>query len=151
MKRIPADPALFEPEIGRARFSMPTLRGHEQLRQLVDAYGGVDLVCADLLIAPELLARYLAGEMEPPRTLLLALWWQGPDGFHQAFGETHWTHQAMIARARLAEARLEQHQLLLQAVAPHVKGMLVLAKTYGIEDAWLIDFAVRGLKAEPVV
>lgn len=143
MKREPMDPALLEPRLDRTRFSMPTLRGHDQLRQLVDAYGGREMVCRDLLLSPELLDAYLAGEMEPPRTLLLALWWQGPDGFNQAFSETHWTHQAMVARAHLAESRLQQHQLLLQAVAPQVRGMIVLAKTYGIEDLWLVDWAAR--------
>lgn len=81
--------------------------------------------------------------MEVPRTVLYALYWQGPEGFNQGFGESHWTHQATFARVQLLEARLLQHQLLLQAVAPQVRGMIVLAKTYGIEDVWLVEFAVR--------
>lgn len=150
MSRQAMDPALFEPPIEQKRFSLPKrLGGLPALRDLVEGYGGPELVCRDLRIAPDLLAVYLSGRVEAPFTLYLALHWSGPTGFNQAYSETHWTHQAMVARVKLAEARLAQHQLLLQAIAPHFKGMIVLAKTYGIEDAWLIEAAAR-LRADPI-
>lgn len=124
---------MTEPKIPRrAAFSMPTLSGHEQLQDLVRAYGGSQRVINDFRIAPELLRAYLAGVMEPPFTLLLAVYWQSPYGFEQAFSETHWANQANYQRAQVAEAKLQQYSTLLELVRPHVAGFDTLCLSYGI-------------------
>jgi hypothetical protein len=78
---------------GRTMLSMPRLGDAGHLADLVRAYGGEVRVCMDFRIAPELLRAYLDGVVEVPRTVMLAVYWQGPDGFRQAFVESHWTHQ----------------------------------------------------------
>lgn len=90
----------------RAMFTLPThLGGSACLDDLVRIYGGQDRVCRDLKISRELLNLYLRGQQEPPFTLLLALYWQTPDGFGQAFSETHMTHMHNFQMRRTAESR----------------------------------------------
>ncbi|HWI05621.1 MAG TPA: hypothetical protein VNT52_17575 [Acidimicrobiales bacterium] len=119
----------------RTMFSMPTLSGHEQFSHLVSAYGGADAVAKDFRIAQEALRAYLAGVMEPPLSLLLAVYWQGPYGFKHAFSETHWANEANFARAKAAEARCDQLVLLVdqcrQIVGPAFE---VLLSSNGLHD-----------------
>lgn len=102
----------------RTVFTMPRLGGSGQLSDLVLAYGGEELVARDFRIAPQLLRSYLAGVIEPPHALFLAIYWQGPYGFAQAFRESHWTHQATVARATVAEAKVAQYETLLRTLRP---------------------------------
>lgn len=90
----------------RTMFTIPShLGGSACLDDLVRIYGGHDRVCRDLKLSQELLHRYLRGDTDPPFTLLLALYWQTPDGFNQAFSETHQTHMFNFAMRRQAESR----------------------------------------------
>lgn len=102
----------------RTMFTLPShLGGPESLDDLVRIYGGHDRVCRDLKISQELLHRYLRGEPDPPFTLLLALYWQTPDGFNQAFSETHQTHMFNFAMRRQAESRARLlNELILKTV-----------------------------------
>lgn len=102
----------------RTMFTLPShLGGPESLDDLVRIYGGHDRVCRDLKISQELLHRYLRGEPDPPFTLLLALYWQTPDGFNQAFSETHMTHMFNFAMRRQAESRARLlNELILKTV-----------------------------------
>lgn len=110
----------------RTMLSRPRISGSAQLRELVDGYGGVDRVCKDFRVAKSLLARYLSGSLEPPYTFMLAIYWQGPYGFSQAFSESHWTHQYNFSKRRVAEERcqkLEQSLKKMRAiVASQLKG-----------------------------
>jgi hypothetical protein len=110
-----------EPEReSRTHFSLPTLAGHEMLRELVSDYGGIDRTSKDLKIAADLLNRYLSGQLEPPYTLLLALYWQSCYGFKQAFAESHWTHQYNTFRRHEAEAKVAH----LERVVGHAVSLL---------------------------
>lgn len=120
----------------RAAFSMPRLSGHHQLRELVHQYGGRERVTADFHIAQQALDAYLAGVMEPPLSLLLALYWQGPMGFGQAFSETHFANLANVARARAAEAKLDQYRTVVHQLRVVLGDSLdTLLKDHGIDDA----------------
>lgn len=100
-----------------AMFTMPRgLGGHEILRDLVDYYGGAERVSRDFRIGPKLLEKWLTGEVEPPRVAYLALWWQGPMGFSQAYREVHWAHEFMCFLRREARDRVELlERLIVQA------------------------------------
>ena len=114
--------------------TMPTLGGAAHLAELVHVYGGEARAAADFRIAPELLRSYLSGVMECPLATFLAIYWQGPYGFSQAMSETHWVNVANVARAKFAEAKLDQMRTFIRHLAPHVEGFGVLARSYGIED-----------------
>ena len=138
----------------RSMFSLPTLSGHHQLQELVHALGGPEATCKALRIAPQALEGYLTGVMEPPYTLLLAVYWQGPYGFKQAFSETHWANQSNYVRAKAAEARCDQFRLLFDQVRQIVgPAFEVLLKSNGLgELAAPVDLAPlpRGIKRRDV-
>ncbi|MBS3995019.1 MAG: hypothetical protein KGZ33_04440 [Alkaliphilus sp.] len=89
----------------RTMFNFPSFGAEREIGDLVRAYGGRMRVCTDFHIAPDLLDAYLTHQLQPPYTLLLALYWQGPYGFHQAFCEVDATHLHNFAMRRLAEER----------------------------------------------
>jgi len=92
--------------VTRTMFNMPILGGPErELGDLVNAYGGRQRVCTDFHITSELLDAYLRYELHPPYTLLLAIYWQGPYGFNQAFAEVDMTHLHNFQMRRIAEER----------------------------------------------
>jgi hypothetical protein len=101
-------------------FSMPRIGGSDQLNELVADYGGIDAVSRDFHIAPDLLNRYLVGQLEPPITLMLAVYWQCSHGFRQAFSEAHWTHNYNSFRRREMEAKVEY----LERVVKHAVQLL---------------------------
>ena len=97
-----------------AMFTMPRgLGGHQVLRDLVADYGGAERVSTDFRIGPKLLDKWLSGEVEPPRVAYLALWWQGPMGFSQAYREVHWAHEYMCFLRREARERVELLERLI--------------------------------------
>lgn len=97
----------------RHAFSLPKLGGRDHARDLVTAYGGVDLVARNFQISPSLVKRYISGQSDPPFTFLCALWWQTSRGFNQAFAECHWTHQYNSFRRLEAEERARSLELVL--------------------------------------
>ena len=101
-------------------FSMPRIGGAEQLKELVSDYGGIERVSRDFHIAPDLLNRYLVGQLEPPLTLMLAVYWQSSHGFRQAFSEAHWTHNYNSFKRRELEAKVEY----LERVVKHAVQLL---------------------------
>lgn len=90
----------------RTMFTLPDINGKEWLIDLVQSYGGPARVCADLRISRELLDKWARDDPPAPFTVLLALWWQGPAGFEQAFSECHMTHVHNYGMRRLAEERV---------------------------------------------
>ena len=78
------------------------------LPDLVHAFGSKERLCKELRVSPALLELYLDGTTEPPFTFLLAVYWQCPIGFGQAFSESHWTHQYNSYKRREAEERLDR-------------------------------------------
>jgi hypothetical protein len=119
-KRKPGRPAGAQPSYqepkreSKSRFSLPRLGGAEQLRELVDDYGGLAQVARDLRIGDDLLNRYLCGQLEVPYSLLVALWWQTSYGFRQGFSESSWTHNYNTFLKRQAEARAQQLEVVVQ-------------------------------------
>lgn len=101
----------------RQRFSMPAgMAGHQALAHLVREYGGAAVVAKDFRVTPQLLGRWLSGDLEAPFTFFLALWWQGPMGFRQAYSESHWTHDFVCFLRREAVDRVELlERLIVQA------------------------------------
>lgn len=93
----------------RSAFSFPTLGGQDHCRNLVADFGGIDLVCKKFKVGQDLLNRYLSGQLEPPYTFMLALYWQSRYGFDQAFSESHWTHNYNCFK--LAEAKEKVNHL----------------------------------------
>lgn len=122
------------------RFSFPTLAGVDQFRELVHVFGGAELVCKQLRIAPELLAAYMSGELEPPYSLMLAVYWHSPFGFSQAFSESHWTHAHNFRLRMNAEDQVQRYRAFLGRVAKlgllDADQCMHLACEAGIEDAW---------------
>jgi hypothetical protein len=97
----------------RSSFSRPVLGGLDDCRNLVSSYGGIHRVSEDFKISPDLLNRYLSGQIDPPYTFLLALYWQSNYGFQQAFAESHWSHQYNSFRAFQAEEKVKSLERLL--------------------------------------
>lgn len=98
-------------------FTLPRIDGAELFDELVMAYGGPERVARDLKLSPDLVARWRRADPEPPYTMLLALWWQSPHGFNQAFSECHWTHLHNFNLRRQAEERNTLLEQTLQRVA----------------------------------
>lgn len=124
----------------RVRFSFPQLAGVDQFRELVHAFGGAELVCKELRIAPELLAAYLSGELDPPYTLMLAVYWHSPFGKSQGFSESHWAHTYNYRLRMDAEEKVERYRAFLALVAQEgvldADRCMHLAYESGIEEAW---------------
>lgn len=97
-------------------FSLPSLGGAAQLIELVMAYGGPERVCKDLQISRELLDRYCQDNPPAPYTTALAIWWQGPYGFNQAFSEAHRTHLHNYGMRLHAEERIRQLETTLTEI-----------------------------------
>lgn len=97
----------------QSAFSLPKLGGVEHCKELVSDYGGVHRVADDLKVAPELVTRYITGQIDPPYVFLVALWWQTNHGFRQAFAESHWTHQYNSFRKAEAEEKVRSLERLL--------------------------------------
>lgn len=98
----------------RSSLSMPKLGGSEQCRTLVSAYGGIHRVAEDFQIDPNLLNRYLTGQIEPPYSFLVALYWHTDYGFKQAFSEAHWTHQYNTFRYHQADEKCKALERVVQ-------------------------------------
>jgi len=120
----------------RTMFTLPQIYGKEWLIDMISAYGGPARVCADLRITRELLDRWARDDPPAPYTVLLALWWQGPMGFEQAFSECHPTHVHNYGMRRLAEERVVRLQSALTNITellghdhPAVAGVLKLVNT----------------------
>lgn len=116
-RRGPRKPKVHK-EPRQTMFTMPVLGGAErELADLVRAYGGRQRVCNDFHIATELLDAYLRYEINPPYTLLLAIYWQSPLGFHHGFCESEPTHLHNFGMRRLAEERCAKFMGFVDAVA----------------------------------
>lgn len=87
--------------------SRPKLGGAEHCRELVSALGGIHLVATDFKIDPDLLNRYMTGQIDVPYTVLLAFYWQSDWGFKHAFREAHWTHNYNSFRRAQAEEKVK--------------------------------------------
>lgn len=98
----------------KSAFSFPTLGGVRDCRNLVDDFGGIDLVCKAFKVTPDLVNRYLSGQLEPPYTFLLALYWQSRYGFDQAFSESHWSHQYNCFRLAESQERVKSLERVLE-------------------------------------
>lgn len=101
------------PRDTRAAFSFPTLGGARDCRNLVEDFGGIDLVCKLFKVSSDLVNRYISGQIEPPYTFLLALYWQSRYGFDQAFAESHWTHQYNCFRLAESQEKVKQLERVL--------------------------------------
>ena len=95
-------------------FSFPRLAGSDELCQLVTDYGGIAEVSKDFKIGADLLNRYMVGQLEPPYSLLLAIYWQSSYGFRQGFAESHWTHQYNTFTRQQAEAKVRYLETVVQ-------------------------------------
>lgn len=109
-------PKTAKPPPERTMFSLPRIGGKEAWAHLVRTYGGVDRVAADLKMTIDLVNLYQTAQ-DPPYAVLIALWWQGPHGFDQAFSETHWTHMLNFAAKRNAEERVQLLEHKLTSIA----------------------------------
>ena len=98
----------------RSAFSFPKLGGARDCRNLVEDYGGIDQVCKAFKVTPDLVNRYLSGQIEPPYTFLLALYWQSRYGFDQAFSESHWSHQYNCFRLAESQERVKSLEKVLE-------------------------------------
>lgn len=104
-----------EPERdGPRQLSLPNIGGSEQLSDLVSDYGGIARVAQDFKVEAALLARYTSGQLAPPYSLLVALWWHTSYGFKQAFAEAHWTHQYNSFRRKEAEAKCRHLEVVVE-------------------------------------
>ena len=102
------------PRDTRAAFAFPNLGGLRDCRNLVQDFGGIDRVCKEFKVSADLVNRYLSGQLEPPYTFLLALYWQSRYGFDQAFAESHWTHQYNCFKLAESQERVKQLERVLQ-------------------------------------
>jgi hypothetical protein len=114
--------------------TFPVLAGSQQFRHLVSALGGVAYVSSKFKMTPELVHSYLTGAIDPPYTVLLALYWHSHYGFSQAFSEAHWTHNYNSFKRREAEEKVVH----LERVVEHAVALLERRK--GALEA-LRDFA----------
>lgn len=97
---------------------LPKLEGSQQFRHLVHALGGVTYVSKQFRMAQELVSSYLTGEIEPPYTVLCALYWHSHYGFSEAFSAAHWTHDFNSFRRTQAEEKSAYlERCLEQAIA----------------------------------
>lgn len=97
----------------RSAFSMPKLGGQSDCRRLVSDYGGLHRVCEDFKVTADLVNRYISGQLDPPYTFLLALYWQTANGFEQAFAESHWSHQYNSFRRAQADEKVKELERVL--------------------------------------
>lgn len=100
--------------------TFPVLAGAQQFRHLVSALGGVSFVSKKFKMNDELVNSYMTGEIDPPYTVLLALYWHSYHGFSQAFSEAHWTHDYNSFRRRQAEEKIVH----LERVIEHAVALL---------------------------
>lgn len=98
----------------RSAFSFPKLGGARDCKNLVADFGGIDQVCKCFRVEPALLNRYITGQIEPPYTFLLALYWQSRYGFEQAFSEAHWTHNYNSFKLAESQEKVKQLELVLE-------------------------------------
>lgn len=126
----------------RAAFSFPNLGGARDCRNLVEDFGGIDRVCKQFKVAPDLLNRYLSGQLEPPYTFLLALYWQSRYGFDQAFAESHWSHQYNCFRLSESQEKVKS----LERVLEHAVRLL----EHRSDASGLLREAIDALKLAPV-
>lgn len=89
------------------------------------------MVCKDFRISEGLLAKWCSGEIDPPLTVLLAIYWQSHKGLQHAFSESHWTNQYNCFRARDAEVKQAEmangiKALLTQLKATHPEAIASL-------------------------
>lgn len=98
------------------RLSFPSLGGSPCLDDLVRKYGGVQLVAKHFHLTESLLRKWISGELEPPLTVLLAIYWQSPIGMEHAFSESHWTNQYNCFKARDAEAKVATMTSCVQTI-----------------------------------
>lgn len=129
------------PRDTRGAFSFPTLGGVRDCRNLVEDFGGIDLVCKSFKVTPDLVNRYLSGQLEPPYTFLLALYWQSRYGFDQAFAESHWTHQYNCFRLAESQEKVKQLERVLQ----HAVRLL----EHRVDAACLLEEAIFQAKLPP--
>lgn len=99
------------------RFTIPNM-GSITAHDLIDSMGGAAQAAKVIRVTQELIDLWQSGQVETPWTAMLALWWQSPYGFAQAFNESHWTHQYNSMLKREARDRVE----LLEAFI-HAQGM----------------------------
>jgi len=130
----------------RSLMSMPVLAGAAQLRELVHVYGGFARTSRDFRIAESTLAGYLSGKHEPPYTLLLALYWQGPYGFEQAFSESHYTHQENWSKRRAAEERVAKFEGYFESLRE-----MLMARDDSIELGLVSGIEHRSVLADSTV
>lgn len=98
----------------RFAFSFPRIGGARDLRHLVEDFGGIDRVSKDFKISVDLLNRYISDQLEPPYTLLLALYWQSRIGFEQAFADSHWSHQYNSFRLAESQEKVKSLERVLE-------------------------------------
>lgn len=94
--------------------SFPVLAGSQTFRTLVSSLGGVSYVSKQFKMSEDLVSSYLTGEIDPPYTVLLALYWHSYYGFSQAFSEAHWTHDYNSFKRRQAEEKVVHLELVLE-------------------------------------
>lgn len=98
----------------RSAFSFPKLGGDRDCKHLVSDYGGIDRVSKDFKVSVDLVNSYITGQLEPPYTFLLALYWQSTYGFSQAFAESHWSHQYNCFRLAESQEKVKSLQRTLE-------------------------------------
>ena len=68
----------------------------------------------DFKVSVDLVNSYITGQLEPPYTFLLALYWQSTYGFSQAFAESHWSHQYNCFRLAESQEKVKSLQRTLE-------------------------------------
>ena len=132
------------PRDTRGAFSFPTLGGARDCRNLVEDFGGIDLVCKSFKVSSDLVNRYISGQLEPPYTFLLALYWQSRYGFDQAFAESHWTHQYNCFRLAESQEKVKQLERVCIMLFGCLSIVLMLLICYVRPLTWL-SFLLLGI------
>lgn len=100
--------------------AFPKLQGSQQFRHLVSDLGGIHYVSKQFRMSEALVRSYLIGEIDPPYTVLLALYWHSHYGFSQAFSDAHWAHDYNS----FLRHRAEEKVLYLERVVEHAVSLL---------------------------
>lgn len=120
-------------EPGQTRLYVPRLSS-AKVGDMIQNFGGRDYTAKALRVAPELIDRWISEELETPQSVLLCLFWLSPQGFKEAFNQSHWTHQynsflknEARARVELLENFIVAHGLGVPAGALTTPGQMLLA------------------------
>jgi hypothetical protein len=86
--------------------TVPRLGGAAQLRLFVEELG-FERACKVVDVHPATMRRWLREESPPPLAALQALYWLTHWGFHDAFSQAHWSHQALVHKVAQLQAALD--------------------------------------------